>query len=63
MQLAGKYKLVRINKGADIALLIDIREIKSPCNENKTLIKNFLHSQQPTEPSEETGVCSSSLSS
>lgn len=35
MQLAGKYKLVRINKGAGILLLMDIQEIKLPCRENK----------------------------
>lgn len=53
MQLEGKYKFLRINKGASILLLLAIQKIKLPCNENKMLIKNFLHHKQPIEPPKE----------
>lgn len=40
MQLAGNYKLMRINKGAGMLLFLDSQKIKLPCNENQVPIKN-----------------------
>ena len=49
MQLAGNYKLMRINKGASVLLFFDTQKIKLSCNENEALIKNFPHPKQSTD--------------
>ena len=51
MQLAGNYKLIRINKEARVLLFLDIQQIKLSHNENKVLIKNFPHPKQSIDRS------------
>ena len=51
IQLAGNYKLIRINKEARVLLFLDIQQIKLSHNENKVLIKNFPHPKQSIDRS------------
>ena len=51
MQLAGNYKLIRINKEARVLLFLDIQQIKLSHNENKVLIKNFPNPKQSIDRS------------